>query len=329
MCNQLRKIMENKQKSLSHGIAFVLIGASSYGMLATFVKTAYQNLFSTAEVTLAQYLLGIICLAILTLFSKNNNKMQKDDLTKLLLAGICFGLTSVLYYISIRFLSASIGVVLLMQSVWIGVVIESIQQKKLPNLKKTAAVLIVLAGTLLATDALNGTQSLDYRGVILGFLAAISFSLVLLSTNSIALHLSPAKRSLVMLFGGAIVVALLTLSTQILPYYFNIHWVPEDFISNRSLDFSILYQWGIPIALFGTVIPPLMFNKGFPIVGVGLGSILSAFELPVSIVISFIMLGEIINSTQWLGVVFILLAIIMLNINFNLKTIRTQEIKKD
>jgi drug/metabolite transporter (DMT)-like permease len=121
-----------------------------------------------------------------------------------------------------------------------------------------------------------------------------------------------------MLFGGSIVVIILALLTQVLPYYFGIHFVPESFISNRAIDMSLLKTWGIPIALFGTIIPPLMFNKGFPITGVGLGSILSAFELPVSITISYFMLGEIINSTQWFGVFLILLAIILLNVRMKM-----------
>jgi hypothetical protein len=41
--------------------AFLLaLGASSYGMLATFVKMAYHEGFSLAEVTLSQFGLGFI-----------------------------------------------------------------------------------------------------------------------------------------------------------------------------------------------------------------------------------------------------------------------------
>ncbi|MBS1550106.1 MAG: hypothetical protein JSS94_09645, partial [Bacteroidetes bacterium] len=47
--------MKDNQPPLIKGISFVLIGASSYGTLATFVKKSYQNNFSTVEVTLAQY----------------------------------------------------------------------------------------------------------------------------------------------------------------------------------------------------------------------------------------------------------------------------------
>ena len=45
-----------------------------------------------------------------------------------------------------------------------------------------------------------------------------------------------------------------------------------------------------------------MLNNGFPITGVGLGSILSSAELPVAIIVAFFALGETVNATQWLGV---------------------------
>ena len=182
--------MKDNQPPLIKGISFVLIGASSYGMLATFVKKSYQNNFSTAEVTLAQYLIGILCLGLIVFLNKNQKPLQKGDVQKLLLAGISFGLTSVLYYIAIRFINASMGVVLLMQSVWMGVFIEALQEKKIPNLKKITAVGIVLLGTILATNLMNQTETkMDYRGIIFGLMAAFSFSIVLFSTQKVALHL--------------------------------------------------------------------------------------------------------------------------------------------
>ncbi|HMI03677.1 MAG TPA: hypothetical protein VK541_14435, partial [Pedobacter sp.] len=52
------------------GSIFIALGASSYGMLATFVKMAYQEGYTTAEVTLSQFSLGFAGLFILTLFRK-------------------------------------------------------------------------------------------------------------------------------------------------------------------------------------------------------------------------------------------------------------------
>ena len=42
------------------GVFLVGLGATSYGMLATFVKMAYDEDYSTPEVTTAQFVLGIL-----------------------------------------------------------------------------------------------------------------------------------------------------------------------------------------------------------------------------------------------------------------------------
>jgi hypothetical protein len=46
------------------GSIFIALGAASYGMLATFVKMAYHEGFTTAEVTLSQFGLGFAGLFI-------------------------------------------------------------------------------------------------------------------------------------------------------------------------------------------------------------------------------------------------------------------------
>lgn len=290
-------------------------------MLATFVKIAYQQGFTTAEVTTSQYVFAIICLLFLNFMIRNKplEKATDQDLKRLILSGTSMGFTSVLYYLSVRYINASIAVVLLMQSVWIGVLIETIIDKSKISLSKIAAVVLVLIGTVLATNILKSELIFDFKGYLFGFLAAISFSITLYSTNSVAKHLHPYKRTLFMLFGGAIIVLFFTLFTQIMPTYFQIEIVSKEFVFIKPFDSSILYTWGILLSVLGTVLPPILLNKGFPLVGVGLGSIVSALELPVSVTCAFIFLNESVLFIQWIGIFVILGAIIMINWNLLIK----------
>ncbi|WP_264562102.1 MULTISPECIES: EamA family transporter [unclassified Flavobacterium] len=297
------------------GIILVALGASSYGMLASFVKMAYKQGFTTAEVTFSQFFLAILCLLVVNLFIKNTKKATKSDVKKLLISGSSMGFTSVLYYLCVKYLHASIAVVLLMQSVWIGVLIEAFIAKKMPTFSKFAAVVFVLLGTVLATNLLNNEIIYDFKGFLFGFLAAISFSITLYSTNSIAKELNAYKRSLFMLLGGGIIVLLFSLLSQILPSYLNMQLIASDFIALKTFDISILYTWGILLSVFGTVLPPILLNKGFPLTGVGLGSIVSAVELPVSVTFAFIFLQEQVLFSQWIGIAIILAAVLLINWN--------------
>ena len=289
------------------GVFLVGLGATSYGMLATFVKLAYKEGFTTAEVTSSQFIYGIIGILIINLFQKKQaktavNKATKKNIFQLMLAGTSLGMTSVFYYLCVKYIDVSIAIVMLMQSVWIGVLLEWFLDKKAPSKQKIFAVIIVLFGTLLATNLLNSSVEIEWKGLFFGFLAACSFTTTMFTANKIALGVSSAQRSLYMLLGGAIIVAGFALFTQTTPF-----------------NMEIFMKWGIILALFGTIIPPMLMNSGFPHIGLGLGSIVSSLELPVSVMMAYFILNETVIVSQWFGVLLIIFAIVIMNINFNRK----------
>jgi len=289
--------------NLFKGIVFVGLGASSYGMLATFVKLAYTEHYTTAEVTVSQFIYGIIGMLLINIFTKYkaNNLVEKatpKNILQLILAGTSMGLTSVFYYVSVRYISVSIAIILLMQTVWMGVLAEWILTKKTPSIQKLISVLIVLTGTILATNSLHQNTTIDWNGIGWGLMAAASFTTTLFTANRVAVGISSVQRSLYMLIGGAVIVFVFALLTQ-----------------NTPFNFTIFLNWGIFLALFGTIIPPIFMNAGFPITGIGLGSIISALELPVSVMMAFLVLNERVTATQWIGIALILFAILLMNIH--------------
>lgn len=293
------------KNSVLKGVILVGLGASSYGMLATFVKLAYQENYTTAEVTISQFIYGILGMLLINAFQKSTSKTAVEKATpknifQLMLAGTSLGMTSVFYYLCVRYIDVSIAIVLLMQTVWMGVLLEWFLEKRKPSTQKTIAVLIVLLGTILATNILNSKVTIDWRGIFWGLLAAASFTTTMFTANRIALGISSAQRSLYMLLGGAVIVFGFALFTQ-----------------NTPFNFDIFLKWGIFLALFGTIIPPILMNAGFPITGIGLGSIVSALELPVSVLMAYIILSEKVVFIQWIGIILIIIAIIIMNIKSN------------
>lgn len=292
------------------GVFLVGLGATSYGMLATFVKLAYADKgatglpFTPAEVITSQFILGILAILIINAFQKAKKgnavlKASRMNIIQLMVAGTSTGLTSIFYYLAVKYIPVSIGIVLLMQTVWMGVLLEMALERKLPSKTKVLAVCIVLFGTALATNLINTTTQLDWRGIVLGLLAAASFTTTMFTANRVAVGISSAQRSLYMLLGGGVIVFFFALATQVTPF-----------------NYDIFFKWGILLALFGTVIPPMLMNAGFPLTGIGLGSIVSALELPVSVMMAFFILNETVIPLQWLGIVLIILAIVMMNVKW-------------
>jgi len=291
------------------GVFLVGLGATSYGMLATIVKLAYQDTekFTTAEVITAQFIYGIIGMLLINLYQKTTTKVPivratSKNIFNLMLAGTSLGATSIFYYLCVKYIDVSIAIVLLMQTVWMGVIVEWILDKKAPSKQKIIAVVVVLFGTILATNLLFNKNTFNWIGFVWGMLAAASFTTTMFTANKVGLGLSSAQRSLYMLLGGAIIVLFFGLYTQ-----------------TDVFNLSIFGKYGILLALFGTIIPPMLMNSGFPKTGLGLGSIVSSLELPVSVSMAYFLLNEKVILLQWTGILLIIAAIVIMNINFKKK----------
>ncbi|OQP48026.1 permease [Niastella yeongjuensis] len=288
------------------GVVLITLGAGCYGMLGTYVKLAYRAGFNTAEVTIAQFSLGVAGLFILTLLRRppatHTASGSLKSRLRLTLAGASLGLTSIFYYLSVKYIAVSVAIVLLTQSVWMGVVMEAIIQKKLPGMVKMLSVLIVMMGTLLATNVLNQSISFNWKGIVFGILGALCYTATMYSTNNLEVRLPPLKRSLFMVLGGLVVI-LLVFHNAI----------------NPEFTGSIFYSWGLVVALFGTILPPLLFTRGMPLTGIGLGAILASIEIPIAVIMAGVLLGEQVFVSQWMGVALILAAVIWMNIPKKIK----------
>ena len=326
-----------EKKNMLKGVLYVALGASIFGMLATFVKLSYQDGYTTSEVTTAQFVLGLTGLLILNLIQKKTSKKPltqptSREIKMLMLAGTSLGCTSLFYYLCVQYINVSIAIVLLMQSVWFSVVVESVISKKFPNAKKVIATIIVLIGTFFATNMINLNVKLDLNGIFWGLMAAASFSITMFTSNKIATHIPVLKKSLIMLSGGAVIIFIFLFFAQIGPLHFD---VLKEFYLNftdntvhiRPFDYSIFYTYGFILALFGTIIPPTLFNLGFPKAGLGLGSIISSIELPVSVTMAFILLGEQVILIQWMGIILILFAIVLMNLPSKKKELQPDYIR--
>lgn len=291
--------MKNK---VFRGSVFVALGASSYGMMTTFVKMAYREGFTTAEVALSQYALGFAGLLLLTSFRKKRPVPETQSsglksIVKLIVAGTSLGLTSIFYYKAVQRIPVSVAIVLLMQTVWMGVILETILHRRAPGLRKLLSVVLILAGTALATNVFKQSFRIDWIGFGWGMMAALTYTATMYSSNNLELGFPPLRRSLYMILGGLIIIALIFHSSI-----------------NPRFSFGIFQRWGLLLSLFGTILPPLLFTRGMPLTGMGLGAIIASTEIPVSVLVANVLLKEPISILQWMGILLILVAVVSINV---------------
>jgi drug/metabolite transporter (DMT)-like permease len=68
-------------------------------------------------------------------------------------------------------------------------------------------------------------------------------------------------------------------------------------------------MYGLALGLFGMIIPVYLFTIAVPKVGLGMSSILGAFELPIAVMVSVILLSETVTALQIIGIVIIIIGI--------------------
>ncbi len=299
-------------------IILALLAGCSYGILSTFVKLAYKDGFTLGDVTGTQAFFGMIILWIIVLLGnlipqkskKRYPKMKLNHFGQLLIAGMATCLVSICYYRCVQETPASIAIVLLMQFVWMSMLIDFVVFKKKPTSQQLIAIVIILAGTVLAAGVLNGNEiQLTVSGVLFGLLAAFFYAIVMIVSGRVGVQFKASMRAAVMITGAtALVFSLFT------PY----------FLFNGSLSNGLL-KYGLILSIFGTVLPPLLFAIAIPKIGPSLGGILSSVELPTAVIAAFILLNENVSWIQIIGVVLILSAIVFTNLPSRKKT--TQELR--
>lgn len=276
-------------------ILLVMIGASSYGLLSSVVKLAYQAGWGDHQVTISQVTMGALLLWIMILLKPSYwSNPFRGPWMKLGLIGI-FGVTlcTICYNISLSELDASVAIVLLFQFTWIAIALESVTSRTWPKPKQWLAVGTIVLGTVLAVNVKNADwERFTGKGVVFGLLAAFSYALFLFGTGKIKTTMHPVMKSAVMI-------------TSSLPILYLIY--PPYQLGGVPATSLILV--GVVLGILGTVVPAIAFNIGIPRIGGSLAAMLGSLELPAAIVSAFFILGESVHSEQWFGMLIILAGI--------------------
>ena len=248
--------------------ALVLAGGASYGIISTLVKLSYRSGFSINDVSSIQYFLGFLLLWTIWLLRVRRFPAKKTALA-FLLTGIPLSGTTMLYNHALETLPASLAVIFLFQSIWLGTLAECVIRREKPSRIRLLSIAIVLAGTVLGAGVIGSAAAFPLSiGMLWGFAAAISYTTGLLCMNRIGRGIHPITKSALMVSGALVMVLL---------------FLPPD-LPVSPAHFASILPYGIPLTLFGVFLPPLLF-------------------------FSFLLLGESISFPQIIGIVMILFGI--------------------
>lgn len=273
--------------------ALVFGAGASYGIISTLVKLSYRAGFSVNDVSAVQYLFGFLILWMSWLIKVRKLPPVKTTLSFLAL-GIPMAGTTLLYNISLETLPASLAVIFLFQSIWLGSLGESILKRELPNRRRILSVAIVLTGTVLAAGVIGNGKPFSWEiGMLWGFGAALCYTTEITCLNRLGKDIPPITKSSLMVTGALLCACL---------------FLPPSFFAEPQHLVDI-FPYGAILTFFGVFLPPLLLGIGMPHIAPGLGSLLAASELPAALFFSLLLLGESITLLQFGGTLLILAGI--------------------
>jgi drug/metabolite transporter (DMT)-like permease len=275
----------------------VFTGACCFGILSTFVKVAYQEGYTTADISGSQACFGMIILWMLYLLQQQtagpNTGRPHTAAWKVMLAGTSIGLCTHLYYLSVQWIPASVAIIFLMQFTWIGLLLEWLIYNKRPSLLQCIAALLIMTGTIMASGlSAQHKVALPVKGVLLAMASATVYGVYVVASGRIGNDMPALKKSALIMTGSTAAIFLVA--------------TPGFLFTPQII--GGLAKWTIFLGLFGTIIPPLLFTAGIPRIGVILSALLMTAELPVAVITARLVLHEHISLLQWSGVLLMLFA---------------------
>jgi drug/metabolite transporter (DMT)-like permease len=276
------------------GIGSALMSALFLGMAPVFGKQAIELGFTPlAVVAIRTSLAAGLLLLIMALFRRSYLFIYPAGLLGCGLAGALNGIGSILYYLALQRLSASVGQ--LIYSLYpIFVVIWLILDRQPPSRLTYLRTGVGLLGAILLIYATPG--GVDWIGVVLMLGASILY----------ALHLPINQRVLYDIPAPTVTLyTLLAMSAVVVPVYliFDRH-IP-------AAGTSWLPLLGLTMVTFFS---RLMLFTGVKHLGGMQTSLLGLSELFVTVIVSHIWLGETLHAVQWAGAALLGVSLLLIGV---------------
>lgn len=278
-------------KKQTAGILAAFSSAIFLGMAPVFGKLAITQGFTPfAVVALRTGFAAGIMLAVVWLFYRQYLYIFPVGLIGCALAGTINGLGSLLYYLALERLDASVGQLLyslypFFVALWL--ILDHQPPSRLTFFRISLATVAVLLLTSLPT------RSVDFSGVLMMIAAAVLYAMHL-PINQRVLYEVPAPT--------VALYTLLAMSAVVLPAYL---------IFDRAWPTSNIPWLPVTGLTFVTVFSRIALFLGVKKIGGMQTALLGLAELLIAILFSSILLGESFSLLQWLGALGLSLSLIL------------------
>ncbi|MFZ5634440.1 MAG: DMT family transporter [Bacillota bacterium] len=279
------------------GAALVLLSAVCYGFMAVFVKLAYAghiNLITTLSV---RFVLASLFMWLVVLVSRQPVSISRKEAASLFsLSLLGYGGASTFFFASLQMIPASLAsLVLFIHPVMVSL-FEVVVYRYPLNIQKVSALGLSTAGLVLVLGNISGR--FDPGGIILVLGAALSYTAYLLYGKKVVTRHPPAVTTAFVLTFAAAGFTLYGLAAGGISFGFP----------------AASWIWLAAMAVVSTFMGISLLFAGLKRLEAGKASIISTFEVVVTVGFSALLLGDVLTPLQLAGGLMILAGIIILQV---------------
>ena len=284
----------------SKAYLYVIIAASLWGIISIFLNKMTALGFGTMETVFFRSIVTAVTMCIYIIVKdKKLLKINLCDLWIFIGSGvISFVFFSFCYFTAIRLTSVSVAAVLLYTSpIFVAVMSRILFGEKLTKTKITAVILTFI-GCVLTAGISGGGYSVTFGGILCGIGAGFGYALY-----------SIFGRYGVKKYNDLTVTAYTFIFASLASAFFI---TPDTFIKAAAPDTAVFI---IIFGILSCVIPYLVYTKALTIIETGRAATVAALEPVVATLVSFIYFGETPIITKITGIIIVIIALALLNLN--------------
>lgn len=266
------------------GIVMVLFSAFGFGLMPTFAKFAYLNGVTVSTLLFIRFLMAAILFFIWVGIKNRKIVITRQDFLGLMFLGaVCYTLQSGLYFSAVRYIPASLVVVIVYTHPAIIAVASSYVDHEPLTKKVIISVIVSFIGLVLMLGTTMG--SLNVIGILLALGASVVYAAYVILSKKMLKKVPPLVASAFIAAAASAAWLIWGLSTHDIDFHFK----------------SNAWPWIIGLVLFSTVMAMLAFFHGLECLGPTRTTILSMAEPLFGVTVAIILFHDRLNMMQFVG----------------------------
>lgn len=288
----------------------VAIGAVLLAAKGLFAKALYGMGLSFHDVAAIRSVLAVPGFALLawlyrgkTIAERDSTSRRKDLLLALFAGFLCYYMGALANFYALTIIDASVERPLLFAYPIFVVIITALITRQPPSARVLLALLLTTLGVVLVTGALNvRLTASQWSGMAWILFCSLSIAIYTLISGELTQRLGSGLFTLTAMTAAAVGMAV--------HYQIVAGW--------ESVDLSVAVWWTLAaLVIFSTVLPLFLMAEGVRRIGASQASLISTLGPPATAIMAQELTGEILAPAQWLGIAFVLIGVMALEVRRN------------